>query len=281
LRLFPVLIDDRPGYLADSPPLSLLLMPLGAGNVLSRLRAELVRHARQRVVVVSRFEPDPGYLAAMRALGVRGEDVHSEVAFAERLCRFEPSDWLLIRDGRRLGAEPLDLASLLAERPVTSRSSRHLVCPSGSSAGTSERVLLDTSGRISRIQRYYEGVTWPFASGVACSLIPVAGVTGLPRFRVTHLAELRASLAAAGVASIDSSLETAPFDLGTAAGFLAANEASISSSRLPPPPASATIDPTALVRGAVVVGEGRKGMRLQGGAIGRGIGRIVHGICTK
>jgi lipopolysaccharide/colanic/teichoic acid biosynthesis glycosyltransferase len=255
LRLFPVLVDDRPAYLAGSPPLSVLLMPLGAGNVLGSLRAELIRHVRQRISIVTRFEPDREYLAAMAALGVRAEDVYSEAAFAERLRRYEPSDWLLIRDGRRLGAHPLDLGSLLADGPVWTRSSRHLVCRAEASAGTNERILLDGSGRISRIQRYYESVTWPFASGVACSLIPVACGAGIPKLAVTRLVELRASLAAAGVASTDSFLEAPLFDLGTEAGFLEANEASISASMVSSPPASATIDPTALVRGAVVVGE--------------------------
>ena len=64
MRLFPVLIDDRHEYLAGSPPLSMLLMPLGTGNVLGRLRAELIRHVRHRIAVVTRFEPDRDYLAA-------------------------------------------------------------------------------------------------------------------------------------------------------------------------------------------------------------------------
>jgi lipopolysaccharide/colanic/teichoic acid biosynthesis glycosyltransferase len=255
VRLFPIIIDDRPDYLAGSPPLSVLLMPLGTGDVLGRLRSELIRHVRHRIAVVTRFEPDRDYLAAMAAVGVRAENVYSEAAFAERLGRYEPSDWLLIRDGRRLGAQPLDLGSLLADRPVSSRSSRHLVCRAGATSGTNERILLDSSGRIARIQRYYDSVTWPFASGVACSLIPVAGVAGIPKLPVTRLAELRASLATAGVASTDSCLAMSLFDLGTEAGFLAANEASISASGVAPRPASATIDHTALIRGAVVVGE--------------------------
>jgi hypothetical protein len=41
-------------------------------------------------------------------------------------------------------------------------------------AGTNERVLLDPEGRVSRIQRYYDNVTWSFASGVACSMLPVS-----------------------------------------------------------------------------------------------------------
>jgi lipopolysaccharide/colanic/teichoic acid biosynthesis glycosyltransferase len=250
-----VLIDDRPAYLSGSPPLSLLLLPLGAGTVLGRLRAEVVRHARHRIVVVTRFEPDPDYFAALAALGIRGEDVHSEAAFAQQLGRYEPSDCLLIRDSRRLGAQLLDLGGILADGPVSSRSSRHLVWHAGTSAGTNERILVDASGRVSRIQRYYENVTWPFASGVACSLVPVASVWSLPKLAATRLVELRASLSAAGVQSTDSHLEVSLFDLGTEAGLLAANEASISASTVSSPPASATIDPTALVRGAVLVGE--------------------------
>jgi lipopolysaccharide/colanic/teichoic acid biosynthesis glycosyltransferase len=254
LRVFPVFIDDRPEYLASSPPLSLLLMPVGAENGLSRLRAEVARHSRHRIAVVTRFEPGRPYLAALAALGVRAEDVYTEAAFVERLGRYEPSDWLLVRDARRLGARPLELGRLLAEPPLSARFSRHLVCRAGAAAGTNERLLLDTSGRVSRIQRYYENVTWPFASGVACSLIQAAGAVGSPRLAVTHLAELRAALSAAGVASTDFDADAAVFDLSTEAGFLAANEASISASRSTPHPPSAVIDPGAHLRGAIVVG---------------------------
>jgi len=256
LRLFPVLVDERPEYLADSPPLSLLLMPLGAGTVLSRLRAEVAPYAKHRIAVVACFEPDAQYLAALTAHGVRSEDVYTEATFEARLGQFEPSDWLLIRDGRRLGARPLDVGSLLTDRSAASaRSSRHLVCRAGTAGGTNERLLLDATGRVSRIQRYYESVTWPFASGVACSLIPVAGATGLPRLATTSLLELRAALTVAGVATTDFYVETPLFDLGTESGYLAANEAALPAGTTLTVPPSARIDPTALLKGAVAVGE--------------------------
>jgi lipopolysaccharide/colanic/teichoic acid biosynthesis glycosyltransferase len=231
-------------------------MPLGAGNVLGRLRTELARHTRHRIGVLTRFEPDPDYLAELAAFGVRAEDVHSESTFAARQDRYEPSDWLLIRDARRLGAQPLQLESLFAERPVSALFSRHLVCRAGAPSGTNERILLDSSGRVARIQRYYENVTWPFADGVACSLVPTVGLVGLPPLTGSRLIGLRAALSAAGVASTDSRVESATFDIGTEAGLLAANEATISAVASPSAPASATIDPAAMLRGAVVVGEG-------------------------
>jgi len=255
-RIFPVLIDDQPDYLTGQPGTSLLRMPLGRSCVHERLRYEIVRYIRSRIVVVTRFEAGSGYATELAALGVRPEDVLTPASFQQRLAQLEPSDWLLIRDCRRIGLEPLDLACILDDSQVSPRSARHMVCLAGTAGGTDERLLVDAGGRVSRIQRYYESVTWPFASGVACSIVPVAAALGLSKLPITCLAELRATLAAASVPSQDVFLETSCFDLGTEAGFLDITEAllSIHPGDVPHHGPAAEIDPTAVVRGAVVLG---------------------------
>jgi len=251
----PVLIDDQPEYLAGQPAISLLRMPLGRSTVHETLQCEIARYTRSRIVVVTRFEPESGYATDLAALGVRPEDVLTAASFRQRLAQLEPSDWLLIRDCRRIGLGPLDLGCVLDDSHFSPRSSRHIVCLAGTAGGTDERVLVDAGGRVSRIQRYYESVTWPFASGVACSLVPVAAALGLSKLPITCLAELRATLAAASVPSRDFFLETPCFDLGTEVGFLDITEALLSNDAADVQhhrPAS-EIDPTAVVRGAVVL----------------------------
>ena len=41
MRLFPVFIDARPGYVSGSPDLSVLRMPLGGASVFGRLHADV------------------------------------------------------------------------------------------------------------------------------------------------------------------------------------------------------------------------------------------------
>lgn len=253
MRICPILVDARPDYLVGHTDLSLLLMPLGGSTVLESLQDELARCTRSRIVVVSRFEPEPPYREALGALGVPLAAILSEAEFLRQLDGYEPSDWLLIRDSRQIGPEALDLRALLDDVDVSLPSARHLVCLAATHAGTSERVLLDGDGRVSRIQRYYEPVTWPFASGVACSLVPNPRSLGLAELPLTSLSGLRASLAAAGVPSRDFPLPTVALDVGTEAGYLAVIERLLASptSPRPPLPSTAAVDPTATIRGEV------------------------------
>jgi lipopolysaccharide/colanic/teichoic acid biosynthesis glycosyltransferase len=92
------------------------------------------------------------------------------------------------------------------------------------SDGTKEYVDTDSSGRIRGIQRYYESVTWPFATGVACSLVPVACLRVALELPLAALPRLRRVLASEGVPSRDVPLEKGAVSLGTERGLLALNE---------------------------------------------------------
>jgi lipopolysaccharide/colanic/teichoic acid biosynthesis glycosyltransferase len=257
VKFCPVFVDHRPGYLS-APGHSLLLAPLGRTTVFERLRSEVSRYTRSRVVVTSRFTPDAAYLANLGVLGVRPEEVVSADRVAEHLKGYEPSDWLLICDSRWASVEPMDLTALVSGSPSSPRTSRHLVIPATTPAGTREIVVLDAAGQVARVQRYYESVTWPMASGVACSLVPLACRVALPEFPVTELSELRSALAAAGAASQDSLLRTPAFDLATEAGLITATEGvlqSLAGSALARPP-SVSVDPGACIRGTVWFGRG-------------------------
>ena len=250
-------LDARPGYLAGSPGMSLLQMPLGGSTVLERLHAEVSPHAPGRALVVTPFEPAPEYLAAIGGLGVPVETAVSPVGLAGRLHRVEASDFLLFRDSVTATAEPLDLGPALADLEGPEPSVRHMVAPAGTSAGTTERLLLDAEGRVVRIQRYYEKVTWPFAAGVACSIVPVASMLGVRDLHLASLSELRASLASAGVPSRDYFIPGATFNLRREAGFLGLTERALQPPsgrrRTPSVAPSARVHATAVLRGAVVV----------------------------
>ena len=257
MRLFPVLIDARPGYVSGSPELSVLRMPLGDTSVFARFHADVGRHAPGRVLVVTPFEPTAGYVEGLKELGVPVEAVVPPAGLAQRLRRFEASDWLLVRDCATTTAEPLDLGPLLADLEGPQPWARHLVAPAGTSAGTTERLLLDGEGRVVKIQRYYERVTWGFAAGVACSLVPVASMLGVRDLHLASLSELRASLASAGVPSRDFFLPRTAFNLRREAGFLGLTERVLAPSPgracRPIVAPSARVHPTAIVRGAVVL----------------------------
>jgi len=260
VRLFPVFLDARPGYVSGSPDLSVLRMPLGDTSVFGRLHADVGRHAPGRVLVVTPFEPTADYLRGIQELGVPVEAVISPAGLAQRLHRFEASDWLLVRDCVSATAEPLDLGPLLADLEGPQLSARHLVAPAGTSAGTTERLLLDGEGRVVRIQRYYERMTWGFAAGVACSLVPVASMRGVRDLHVASLSELRASLASAGVPSRDFFVPGTTFNLRREAGFLGLTEKLLASEsdrgRGPRVAPSARVHPTAILRGTVVLDAG-------------------------
>jgi lipopolysaccharide/colanic/teichoic acid biosynthesis glycosyltransferase len=277
-RLYPVLIDDRPPYLAGREDLSLLLMPVGSRRVLDLLRGELAEPTRNRVTVVTPFRPLPAYCAALAAAGIRSEDVLEATQFAARLHEYEPSDWLLLRDSRFVSAEPLTLTELLQDIPRSHRAARHLVALAATLAGTSERVLLDPQGRVARIQRYYEGVTWPFASGVALSAVPVAGTLAVSNPPMSSLAALRSCLTAQGVPARDFFVEQRVFDLAHEVGILGLAEARLRAEeragRGQTLAATVVVEPTAQLRGPVWADEevavGERALVIGPAVLGRG-----------
>jgi lipopolysaccharide/colanic/teichoic acid biosynthesis glycosyltransferase len=214
--------------------------------------------ARNPVTVVTTFEPDAAYEAAIRAASEAVDTVCSVEQFARRLQTFKPSDWLLLRDARRVAPTPLDLADIIGAIPDDPRWVRHVVALASPPAGTNERVLLDPEGRVSRIQRYYDNVTWSFASGVACSMLPVSSALLVRNLPFASLPDLRAALAARAVPSRDLFLKAAVFDLAGEAGLLGLNErlALAAEGTSDPHRPAVTLAHTARLQGPVVVQDG-------------------------
>jgi lipopolysaccharide/colanic/teichoic acid biosynthesis glycosyltransferase len=132
--------------------------------------------------------------------------------------------------------------------------------------GTKEYVDADDSGRIRAIQRYYDSVTWPFATGVACSLVPAACLRVAHELPLISLPRLRRALASEGVPSRDVPLERGAVHLRTEQGLLALNERLVMAIAHQSPPReelpsslhagpAARVHPTARIVGPVVVQE--------------------------
>lgn len=222
LNAFPVLLDSRPEYMVGAPvPASLLLAPLGRTTLGSRLATQVRRVTPVAPMVVTTFEIEAGYEFAVRDACASVRSVETVPAFADRLQDFDPSDWLFIVDPRCFPEAGLD-ANVMTRHPASDpRWVRHLVALERSPVGTQECVELGDDGRVRRIRRYYDGVTWPFTTGVACSLVPVASALRLPAAALASLAELRRALACAGVPSRDLPLTGSYFDLTRDEGLLA------------------------------------------------------------
>ncbi len=256
MRIYPVLMDARPAFLGRGPG-SLLLTGVGRGTVLQMLGAEVTAHTHTPLLILTTFEPSPSYEAPIREQGFEIEGIVSVSSFVERVASYAPSDCLLIRDSRCVSAEPLDLGEALTGVPEDTAVARHVVVPAGTTAGTSERVLLDPEGRVARIQRYYESITWSFASGVVCSIVPVASTSMLAALPFDSLPGLRSKLASSAVPSRDFVVAARVFDLSQESGVLGlAEQVTVARAREGGSSlvaASARVEPTAILQGPVVV----------------------------
>jgi len=128
-------------------------------------------------VIATRFGIDAAYEEAIREACPDAEAVVTLPALVEHLYTYEPSDRLLLADPVCFPLDPQDPAIARLDEGGDPRSVKHLMALERADEGTKEFVDADASGRIRSIQRYYDSVTWPFAAGVAASLVrwPASG----------------------------------------------------------------------------------------------------------
>ncbi len=262
MRVHPILVDVRPGYLQGAPAEhTLLTMPLGGTSLLAYLRDAFAKLTRSPLTVLVGFEPATGYLKALaEASPGTVEAVLTAAEFADWTAAYEPSDWLLLADPRCFPAAGPAFRQLLEGFLDDPRWARHLVALQNGPAGTTECVQLDAGGRVSRIQRYYDSVTWPFAVGVASSLVPVCATLGAHDLPFTSLASLRSALVARGIPSRDLPLEGLTLDLGNESDLLSLNETHVRDAFAADAERSvakdASVDPTARLVGPVAIQAG-------------------------
>ncbi len=223
MNLYPIFLDSRPPYLMGSRA-SLLLTPLGTGTLLDHLWVRLAAVSPNPPAVRPAFAPDSDYAERVTRISPRARVLSDAHSLDGYLARLEPSDWLFIVDPRCFPIDGLDPESLLRHTSADPRWVRHLVALDTSVTGTKEHVDLDPEGRVRRIQRYYDAVTWPFAAGVACSLLPRSCNLAGEELELTSLSDLRLSLAGRGVPSRDLPMPGGALDLSGERGLLALSE---------------------------------------------------------
>jgi lipopolysaccharide/colanic/teichoic acid biosynthesis glycosyltransferase len=225
MKIWPILLDAQPSYLGERGcSRSLLLAPLGTHTLIEHLRAWLESLTDRAPLVVSRDSVDLEYRRWIHSLCPTASVVNTSEQIADVVNGYELSDALLIVDPRCLPLGAFQFASLVKHHLAEPRVSHHLVAFEQAVAGTTERVSFDSDGHVRKIRRHYDRATWPFISGVAATLLPVAsGLLG-DGLMPTSLSELRQMLAVYGVPTRDVPLEGGALDLSEEAGLLAANE---------------------------------------------------------
>jgi lipopolysaccharide/colanic/teichoic acid biosynthesis glycosyltransferase len=217
VAVIPIFIDSRPAYLGGG---SLLLLPAGPGPLLRELADRAGAVTQHAPFVLTSSEVDERYEQDLRdALPGVGGLLGPEI-FLDPLARFEPADHLLFVDAGSYPVDGLDLGQLVRAGAGDARMVLHLLAFEASSHGTKELVDAGPDGRVRRIQRYYEQVTWPFPTGVVATLAPVACLAGAVDESTVTLTALRSALAAHGMAGQDIPYRGGLCDLSDEAGAL-------------------------------------------------------------
>jgi lipopolysaccharide/colanic/teichoic acid biosynthesis glycosyltransferase len=224
LSVYPLLIDSRPGYLGANGH-TLLLFPIGAASVVEHVCTQLETVTRQQPLVMAPPGVENGYRDHVRDATWGARVVGDLEELDDALAELDPSDDILVVDPRCFPADGFEPQALLSRRDSDPRWVSHLVAfEEGRKGGsTKEYAVLDAEGQVRTVRRYYDRVTWPFITGVAASLMPASVLRG-EELLASHLADLRARLAARGVPSRDLPLAGNAFDLGDEAGLLALSE---------------------------------------------------------
>lgn len=266
MSLVPVLLDVRPAYTGnDLDSGSLLLLPTAADLLLTEVIRSVARVTVHRAIVLTTFEPDGDYIARIHEAVPDLEAVVPVSRFRETVERFLPSDSFLFVSPSCYPSDGVDLRPLCTAAVNDARMVRHLVAFEAPSLHTKELVQADDDGRVRKIQRYFEPVTWPFPSGVLASLVPVACAQMAMPLTLTSLEALRLQLSASGVPNQDVPFHGDCFDLHDEAGALALSERRVSALAAESGRArggdsalrarSAVVHPTARLVGPVVVRE--------------------------
>jgi len=224
MQIYPFLLDSLPAYAAARGAGSaLLLMPSGPSRLVAPLRRELERVTHEAVRVVTTFEPEPTYVAALQQSAGAPLEARPLTAIGGWLRDWEPSDRVLLVDPRFRPTGGLPLAALLRNAESCPLARCGLVLRA-TPDGIREAAHLDDAGQIDRIQRYFDGVTMVDTLGAYALLVPVSALRLVAGLAVRNLAELRAALAVRGVPSQDLPSTAGAHDLDSEGGLLLVNE---------------------------------------------------------
>ncbi len=225
MAVIPVVIDSRPGYIGPGSGLSLLQLPYGGQTLLTHVIERLTALTPYRPTIIRNFPAgEAAYARALEGAGCTRASIVDPSGFRARLATHEPSDWLLIVDPICFLVQGLRPGIDLDDVGRSPRFVYHMIALDANAAGTNERVEFDTGGRVRRVQRYYDSVTWTVCKGVAASWLPVSSLTMADDLPFGSLVELRRALVDHGVPSKDLPARGPVFDLSREQDFLALNE---------------------------------------------------------
>jgi lipopolysaccharide/colanic/teichoic acid biosynthesis glycosyltransferase/carbonic anhydrase/acetyltransferase-like protein (isoleucine patch superfamily) len=262
VSVFPIVFDASAPYLGrGSTSRSLLLAPLGAGTLLCRLHERFSGLGAYKLTVATSFTPDAAYRAALHAACRDVDRIVSPTDFSEFVAALEPSDWLLFVDPTCVPTEAINPDALIQTSAESPRSAIHMVALETNVGGTCERVDLNDRGEVTRIRRYYDDVTWSYASGVAASLVPVSCLMTATGLRIDSLKSLRSALASIGVPARDVALSGRTFNLAQEREMLmfterATRELTSTTDKRRHVASTANIHSTARLIGPVVIQDG-------------------------
>jgi len=284
VAVIPVIIDSRPDYVGETSGLSLLQLPCGSRTLLSHVVERLASVTPYHPIIIRTFEArEADYARAIAAAGGAKASMVDTSAFHAAIATHEPSDWLLIVDPICLPVQGLNLSTRFGEISELPRFVYHMIALHASAAGTNERVEFDQGGRVRRVQRYYDSVTWAVCRGVSASWIPVSSLTLSRSLPFGSLVELRRALVDRGVPSKDFPADGIVFDLSSEQGLLGLNEHMLSREgpveRTAVSAASASVHPSARILGPVVLFSGveiHEGAKVIGPAVIGAGARLEH-----
>ncbi|MBN1341547.1 MAG: sugar transferase [Phycisphaerae bacterium] len=236
MSVLPVFIDSRPGYLGSRPDgPTLLTTPLGKGTFLGSLGELAGQVTDEPLTILTTFQPGARYVSALEERHPRVRAVVVANRLRELFAPLEPSDEVLLIDPRRFPINGYPLAKLMGQGEA-GRITRHVLLVESRSEGVQELVIWDDENHISRIDRYYPGITWHQTSDVACCVVPAtAGLSAAFR-GFESLSELRQDLIAQGHPARDVLLDGETFDLTRQEGLLGLMERGLLSEGFAPSP---------------------------------------------
>jgi len=234
---------------------------MGSGRLICRMHERFLSLGKYDLAVLPSFHPDLGYRNELRDACHEVNRVIAADQFPEFLSMLEPSDYVLFLDPTCLLLDGVDLDVLL-QACTSLRSAVHLIALETNAGGTYEWVDVDEHGDVTRIQRFYDEVTWAHTSGVIASLVPVPSLLTARGLRFGSLAELRAVLSSRGVPGRDVPAEGRAFDLNHEHELLTMTERVVRASHAEAGPSGgrigrgATVHASARLLGPVIVQDG-------------------------
>lgn len=221
--MIPVIIDRRPDYLVAEGTVSLLTMPLGEARLIDAIAERLGSLADQPAIVVTMFQYDEAYEAAIRHSAFNNVQIIHHDPLVDWTAEYEASDYVVFLDAAHWPSEPIDLFSAVPSYTKFSGATHLVAVGEPAELSRRERVDQDELGRVRRVQRYYARTAGSASGGpsVLLTAAPARAFAGIP---LRSLSRVRSDLAHRGVLTRDLPVQTDTLDLVNEHGVLALND---------------------------------------------------------